>query len=126
VADGLVACLREERAPVSAKAFALWRRSATAHRRRCACGTSRRSWQAADDAAADQLRALDMLRGALAVYVLAGHCRWLLWAGHGVWMAAPHSRWLERWSIRRRSFVTAARRDDFFRVERLLHSFAGG
>jgi peptidoglycan/LPS O-acetylase OafA/YrhL len=41
------------------------------------------------------LRALDMLRGALAVYVLAGHCRWLLWAGHGVWMATPHSRWLE-------------------------------
>jgi peptidoglycan/LPS O-acetylase OafA/YrhL len=41
------------------------------------------------------LRTLDMLRGVLAVYVLVGHCRWLLWSGHAVWMAAPHSRWLE-------------------------------
>jgi peptidoglycan/LPS O-acetylase OafA/YrhL len=41
------------------------------------------------------LRTLDMLRGMLAVYVLIGHCRWLLWAGHAAWMAAPHSRWLE-------------------------------
>ena len=36
-----------------------------------------------------------MLRGVLAIYVLAGHCRWLLWAGHSAWMAAPHSRWQE-------------------------------
>lgn len=36
-----------------------------------------------------------MLRGALAVYVLLGHCRWLLWAGHSHWMAQPHARWLE-------------------------------
>jgi peptidoglycan/LPS O-acetylase OafA/YrhL len=41
------------------------------------------------------LRTLDMLRGILAVYVLLGHCRWLLWAGHDAWMAAPHARWLE-------------------------------
>jgi len=41
------------------------------------------------------LRALDALRGLLAVYVLFGHCRWLLWAGHSAWMAAPHQRWLE-------------------------------
>ena len=41
------------------------------------------------------LRTLDMLRGILAVYVLLGHCRWLLWAGHSAWMAAPHAKWLE-------------------------------
>ena len=41
------------------------------------------------------LRTLDMLRGMLAVYVLLGHCRWLLWAGHSAWMAAPHAKWLE-------------------------------
>lgn len=41
------------------------------------------------------LRTLDMLRGLLAVYVLLGHCRWLLWTGHAAWIAAPHSRWLE-------------------------------
>jgi peptidoglycan/LPS O-acetylase OafA/YrhL len=41
------------------------------------------------------LRTLDMLRGLLAVYVLLGHCRWLLWAGHAAWMTAPHQRWLE-------------------------------
>ena len=41
------------------------------------------------------LRALDMLRGVLAVYVLLGHCRWLLWAGHSTWMAAPHARVFE-------------------------------
>jgi peptidoglycan/LPS O-acetylase OafA/YrhL len=40
------------------------------------------------------LRTLDMLRGMLAVYVLLGHCRWLLWAGHSAWMAAPHAAWL--------------------------------
>lgn len=41
------------------------------------------------------LRSLDMLRGALATYVLLGHCRWLLWAGHARWMAQPHAAWLE-------------------------------
>lgn len=41
------------------------------------------------------LRSLDMLRGLLAVYVLLGHCRWLLWTGHGQWMAQPHAAWLE-------------------------------
>ena len=41
------------------------------------------------------LRTLDMLRGVLAVYVLLGHFRWLLWSGHAAWMAAPHSPWLE-------------------------------
>ena len=37
------------------------------------------------------LRTLDALRGALATYVMLGHCRWLLWTGHASWMAAPHS-----------------------------------
>jgi peptidoglycan/LPS O-acetylase OafA/YrhL len=44
---------------------------------------------------AANLRSLDMLRGVLAVYVLLGHCRWLLWTGHSSWMAQPHARWLE-------------------------------
>ena len=44
---------------------------------------------------AANLRSLDMLRGVLAVYVLLGHCRWLLWTGHSQWMAQPHARWLE-------------------------------
>ena len=39
------------------------------------------------------LPALDALRGMLAVYVLLGHCRWLLWTGHGAWMAQPHETW---------------------------------
>jgi peptidoglycan/LPS O-acetylase OafA/YrhL len=46
-------------------------------------------------AASLNLRGLDSLRGVLAVYVLVGHCRWLLWSGHAAWMAAPHSPWLE-------------------------------
>jgi peptidoglycan/LPS O-acetylase OafA/YrhL len=33
------------------------------------------------------LFALDGLRGVLAVYVLIGHARWLLWAGHSAWLA---------------------------------------
>ncbi|HJU44948.1 MAG TPA: acyltransferase [Vicinamibacterales bacterium] len=36
---------------------------------------------------------LDALRGLLAVYVAIGHCRWLLWAGHSEWLAAPHQPW---------------------------------
>lgn len=36
---------------------------------------------------------LDALRGLLAVYVAIGHCRWLLWSGHSVWLAAPHQSW---------------------------------
>jgi peptidoglycan/LPS O-acetylase OafA/YrhL len=36
-----------------------------------------------------------MLRGVLAVYVVFGHCRWLLWTGHSQWMAQPHAAWLE-------------------------------
>lgn len=39
------------------------------------------------------LRSLDMLRGALALYVLLGHSRWLLWTGHAAWMAQPHEAW---------------------------------
>ena len=39
------------------------------------------------------LRSLDALRGFLAVYVLLGHCRWLLWAGHAEWMRRPHEWW---------------------------------
>jgi peptidoglycan/LPS O-acetylase OafA/YrhL len=41
------------------------------------------------------LRGLDALRGALALFVLAGHARWLLWTGHAAWMAAPHAPWQE-------------------------------
>lgn len=36
-----------------------------------------------------------MLRGILATYVMLGHCRWLLWAGHSAWLAAPHARIVE-------------------------------
>ncbi|HUQ86224.1 MAG TPA: acyltransferase [Vicinamibacterales bacterium] len=36
---------------------------------------------------------LDALRGLLAVYVVLGHCRWLLWAGHAAWIAMPHAAW---------------------------------
>jgi len=39
------------------------------------------------------LRGLDILRGLLAVYVLFGHARWLLWAGHSAWSASPHAVW---------------------------------
>lgn len=39
------------------------------------------------------LRRLDALRGALAVYVLLGHCRWLLWAGHTAWLGSAHAGW---------------------------------
>lgn len=39
------------------------------------------------------LRSLDALRGLLAVYVLLGHCRWLLWAGHAEWLRRPHESW---------------------------------
>jgi peptidoglycan/LPS O-acetylase OafA/YrhL len=38
-------------------------------------------------------RNLDALRGLLAVYVAIGHCRWLLWSGHSIWLAAPHQSW---------------------------------
>jgi peptidoglycan/LPS O-acetylase OafA/YrhL len=40
------------------------------------------------------LRGLDSLRGLLAVYVIVGHCRWLLWAGHSNWLAS-HPAWWE-------------------------------
>lgn len=40
------------------------------------------------------LQALDALRGVLALYVVAGHARWLLWQGHAGWVAsAPHVWW---------------------------------
>lgn len=39
------------------------------------------------------LRSLDVLRGVLAVYVLIGHSRWLLWAGHAEWARRPHECW---------------------------------
>lgn len=39
------------------------------------------------------LRSLDALRGFLAVYVLVGHCRWLLWTGHAEWLRRPHEWW---------------------------------
>lgn len=37
------------------------------------------------------LRSLDVLRGVLAVYVLLGHCRWLLWIGNSEWNKITHS-----------------------------------
>lgn len=40
-----------------------------------------------------QLEQLEVLRGLLAVYVLIGHARWLLWAGHSAWMSVPHEAW---------------------------------
>ncbi|MFA5909849.1 MAG: acyltransferase [Vicinamibacterales bacterium] len=40
-----------------------------------------------------RLDQLDALRGLLAVYVLTGHARWLLWAGHAEWMRQPHDGW---------------------------------
>jgi len=39
------------------------------------------------------LRSLDALRGFLAIYVVFGHCRWLLWAGNNEWNKIPHN-WL--------------------------------
>ncbi|TWU55214.1 acyltransferase family protein [Rubripirellula reticaptiva] len=36
---------------------------------------------------------LDALRGFLALYVLLGHSRWLLWAGHSSWINVKHSWW---------------------------------
>jgi peptidoglycan/LPS O-acetylase OafA/YrhL len=36
---------------------------------------------------------LDALRGLLAVYVLVGHARWLLWRGHAAWLASAHQWW---------------------------------
>lgn len=39
------------------------------------------------------LRALDVLRGLLAVYVLAGHARWLLWTGYANWQGGAHPGW---------------------------------
>jgi peptidoglycan/LPS O-acetylase OafA/YrhL len=39
------------------------------------------------------MRALDMLRGILALYVIVGHCRWLLWAGHRNWLESQPPYW---------------------------------
>lgn len=39
------------------------------------------------------LSALDSLRGLLAIYVVAGHTRWLLWAGHADWSSTTHTSW---------------------------------
>lgn len=39
------------------------------------------------------LRVLDVLRGSLALYVVCTHARWLLWQGHGAFMAEPHASW---------------------------------
>lgn len=39
------------------------------------------------------LRSLDALRGLLAMYVLAGHCRWLLWVGYASWSKESHPLW---------------------------------
>lgn len=39
------------------------------------------------------LKSLDALRGFLAVYVVAGHCRWLLWTGYTSWSQLSHPLW---------------------------------
>ena len=39
------------------------------------------------------LKSLDALRGFLALYVVAGHCRWLLWTGYGAWLQQSHPFW---------------------------------
>lgn len=36
------------------------------------------------------LKNLDVLRGILALYVLLGHCRWMLWAGNNEWTKHEH------------------------------------
>jgi len=36
---------------------------------------------------------LDVLRGLLAGYVIAGHARWLLWCGHQEFMSGAHPLW---------------------------------
>jgi len=43
--------------------------------------------------AAVQLGTLEALRGVLACYVLVGHARWLLWAGHTTWLSQSPSFW---------------------------------
>ncbi|HBE20255.1 MAG TPA: hypothetical protein DEG17_07860 [Cyanobacteria bacterium UBA11149] len=45
------------------------------------------------DKLSPNLRSLDALRGILAVYVLFGHCRWLLWAGNSVWNQQDRPWW---------------------------------
>jgi peptidoglycan/LPS O-acetylase OafA/YrhL len=39
------------------------------------------------------LRSLDVLRGLLSFYVLAGHARWLLWTGNASWNSTVHAGW---------------------------------
>ncbi|BAU63913.1 hypothetical protein STA3757_12820 [Stanieria sp. NIES-3757] len=39
------------------------------------------------------LRSLDALRGILAIYVVLGHCRWLLWVGNSEWNQYTHPWW---------------------------------
>lgn len=39
------------------------------------------------------MQSLEMLRGILATYVLIGHARWLLWAGHAAWLASQPPLW---------------------------------
>jgi peptidoglycan/LPS O-acetylase OafA/YrhL len=39
------------------------------------------------------VRNLDALRGLLAVYVVLGHVRWLLWVGHTPWLQQAHELW---------------------------------
>lgn len=39
------------------------------------------------------LKSLDALRGLLALYVVAGHCRWMLWQGYSTWSQQPHPLW---------------------------------
>lgn len=38
-------------------------------------------------------QSLEMLRGLLATYVLIGHARWLLWAGHTPWLVSAPAWW---------------------------------
>lgn len=41
------------------------------------------------------LESLDALRGFLALYVMLGHARWLLWDGHWQWIQGEHPWWAD-------------------------------
>src|SRR6266498_3888951 len=49
------------------------------------------------------LAGLDVLRGLLALYVLIGHARWILWSGRTAWASQPYQAW--EWPIAHGSAV---------------------
>ena len=44
-----------------------------------------------EESASPNLRSLDVLRGFLSAYVVAGHCLWLLWRGYSAWFVLGES-----------------------------------